>query len=200
MMGGGARTGTRTRPATTLGLPGYQSRQSGAGNKKETVGGAKKNKKSPGKSVAANLLDVLKGQSPSTIRKKSQEGGGRSGSGGGRGVVGSSVTLSRGAPGSSGLGGLGAAGKGKGSGQEVGQDCGFSGNRVCSGQKQEVFDNIELDNLFSGSIIESFQFGIVKVCVNGKIELRRKQDVANDVTIRDKVKLGGGEYHQMNSK
>ena len=59
MMGGGARTGTRIRPATTLGLPGYQSRQSGAGNKKETVGGAKKKKKSPGKSVAANLLDVL---------------------------------------------------------------------------------------------------------------------------------------------
>ena len=192
MMGGGARTGTRIRPATTLGLPGYKSRQSGAGNKKETVGGANKKKKSPGKSVAANLLDVLKGQSPTTNRKKSQEGGGRSGSGGGRGgVIGSSVTLSRGAPGLSGLGGSGAAGKG--SGQEVGQDCGFSGNRVCSGQKQEIFDNIELDNLFSGSIIESFQFGIVKVCVNGKIELRRKQDVANDVTIRDKVKLGGGE-------
>ena len=42
-------------------------------------------------------------------------------------------------------------------------------------------------------MIESFQFGIVKVCVNGNIELRRKQDVANDVTLRGQVKLGGGD-------
>ena len=197
MTGGGARTGTRIRPATTLGLPGYQSRQSGTGNKKETVGGSKKKKKSPGKSVSATLLDVLKGQSPATVRKKSQEGGGRSGSGGGRGgVVGSSVTLSRGATGSSGLGGSGAAGKGKRISQEVGDDCGFSGNRVCSGLRREIIVNIDLDDPILGSIIESFQFGIVKVCVNGKIELRRKQDVANDVTIRDQVKLGGGESPQ----
>ena len=59
-------------------------------------------------------------------------------------------------------------------------------------KKKEISDKGECIH-FSGSVVESFVFGIVKVCVNGKIELRRKQDVANDVTIRDQIKLGGGE-------
>ena len=104
-----------------------------------------------GKSKSSNsvpaLLDVRTGQSPKpVIRKKSQDGGGRPGPGGGRsgtgggrsgtgggrgGVVGSSVTLSRQAPGSSEI--AGGSGKGSGTSLEVGQDCGFSGKRVCSG-------------------------------------------------------------------
>ena len=137
------RAGGRIRPATTLGLPGYQSRQSAVDNNKETGPGAakKKKKKGQGKSKLGStttLLDVRAGQGSSGVRKKNQEGGGRSGTGGGRGgVVGSSVTLSRQAPGSSGLGGLGNSGKSKASTLEVGQDCGFSGNRICSGFQEE---------------------------------------------------------------
>ena len=62
MMGGGVRTGTRVRPTTTLGLPGYQGRQSGAGNNKEITlgaGGLKKKKKGPSKSKADSLLNLL---------------------------------------------------------------------------------------------------------------------------------------------
>ena len=154
MMGGGVRTGTRVRPTTTLGLPGYQGRQSGAGNNKEITlgaGGLKKKKKGPSKSKADSLLNLLdvRGdiRSPAVVRKKSQEGGGRlgsggvrsgsaggrSGQGGGRGgVIGSSVTLSRQAPGSSGATG----GSGTGTSLDVGQDCGFSGTRVCSGHSK----------------------------------------------------------------
>ena len=155
MMMGGVRTGTRVRPTTTLGLPGYQGRQSGAGNKEITLGsgGLKKKKKGPGKSKAdslSTLLDVRGDiRSPAVVRKKSQEvggrsgsglrsgqGGGRSGQGGGRGgVIGSSVTLSRQAPGSSGV--TGGSGKGTGTSLEVGQDCGFSGTRVCSGHSKK---------------------------------------------------------------
>ena len=165
MMGGGLniRTGAGIRPATTLGLSRYLGPQSGTGNRKETAvsGAAKKKKKTElallatyqkglsGKSKSSNsvpaLLDVRTGQSPKpVIRKKSQDGGGRPGPGGGRsgtgggrgGVVGSSVTLSRQAPGSSEI--AGGSGKGSGTSLEVGQDCGFSGKRVCSGLCQDT--------------------------------------------------------------
>ena len=73
--------------------------------------------------------------------------------------------------------------------------------QVCVETQEIIVNKILIEHYLSGSVIESFQFGIVKVCVNGNIELRRKQDVANDVTLRGQVKLGGGDlinYHSEN--
>ena len=125
MMGGLARQGVAIRPATSyLPLPGYlgmMKERPGAGGDRSQVSsrsGSRSGMTGTKKNMAGKSMTS---QGVLMTGKKSQEGGARSG-----GVIGSSVTLSRQSPGSS--------SSGSSPGKAKDQDCGFKGDRVCSGQ------------------------------------------------------------------
>ena len=46
---------------------------------------------------------------------------------------------------------------------------------------------------FLGSVVESFVFGFVRVCVNGKLQVMREEDLQNEDIKLASIK-GGGNF------
>ena len=93
------------------------------------------------------------------------------------------------------LGGGGGTTTGKmmkvGGGAEPKVDCSLNGKKFCSGLNLALRYHFDKDNApllmiwYVGSVVQSFVFGIVRVCVDGKLMVMRKDSLDENIKIRD---------------
>ena len=70
-------------------------------------------------------------------------------------------------------------------------DCAVGdGTRVCGGRWQVRARSVPSHPSHSGRVIETFVFGIVKVCEDGKMVLKRRTDIDEDFKLRNFDKRG----------